>query len=118
MVIVHKDCGIKKFVSLKKMGIEQMVGNFAERLFLGQQNGYKRLNCAQAIAEAFRQEYNFLTEDTVKDFKKMGHGKAPNGECGMLYAAKYIFEKNNLPDKARNLKSISATLPVRQNARS
>lgn len=78
-----------------------MVGNFAERLFLGQQNGYKRLNCAQAIAEAFRQEYNFLTEDTVKDFKKMGHGKAPNGECGMLYAAKYIFEKNNLPDKAQ-----------------
>jgi hypothetical protein len=101
MVIVHKVCGIKKFVSLKKMGIEQMVGNFAERLFLGQQNGYKRLNCAQAIAEAFRQEYNFLTEDTVKGFKKMGHGKAPNGECGMLYAAKYIFEKNNLPDKAQ-----------------
>ena len=80
MVIVHKVCGIKKFVSLKKMGIEQMVGNFAERLFLGQQNGYKHLNCAQAIAEAFRQEYNFLTEDTVKDFKKMGHGKAPNGD--------------------------------------
>jgi hypothetical protein len=83
------------------VGIEQMVGNFAEKLFLGQQTGYKRLNCAQAIAEAFRQEYNFLTEDTVKDFKKMGHGKAPNGECGMLYAAKYIFEKNNRPDKAQ-----------------
>ena len=78
-----------------------MVGNFAEKLFLGQQDGYKRLNCAQAIAETFRQEYNFLTEDTVKDFKKMGHGKAPNGECGMLYAAKYIFEKNNRPDKAQ-----------------
>ena len=83
------------------MEIEQMVGNFAEKLFLGQQNGYKRLNCAQAIAEAFRQEYNFLTEDTIKDFKKMGHGKAPNGECGMLFAAKYIFQKNNHPDKAQ-----------------
>jgi hypothetical protein len=83
------------------VGIEQMVEKFAEKLFLGQQNGYKRLNCAQAIAEAFRQEYSFLTEDTVKDFKKMGHGKAPNGECGMLFAAKYIFEKNNRPDKAQ-----------------
>jgi hypothetical protein len=31
----------------------------------------------------------------------MGHGKAPNGECGMLYAAKYIFEKTGRPDKAR-----------------
>ena len=85
----------------KNEGNEQMVGYFAEKLFLGQQNGYKRLNCAQAIAEAFRQEYDFLTEDTVKDFKKMGHGKAPNGECGMLFAAKYIFEKNNRPDKAK-----------------
>jgi hypothetical protein len=100
------------------VGIEQMVGNFAEKLFLGQQTGYKRLNCAQAIAEAFRQEYNFLTEDTVKDFKKMGHGKAPNGECGMLYAAKYIFEKTIVQTRPRNLKSISASLPVRQNARS
>ena len=77
-----------------------MVANFAEKLFLGQQRGYKRLNCAQAIAEAFREEYSFLTKDTVKAFKKMGYGKAPNGECGMLFAAKYIFEKNGQPDKA------------------
>jgi hypothetical protein len=77
-----------------------MVGNFAKKLFLGQLKGYKRLNCAQAIAEAFRQEYDFLTEDTVKAFKKMGYGKAPNGECGMLFAAKYIFEKSGNLDKA------------------
>jgi len=78
-----------------------MVGNFAKKLFLGQQQGYKRLNCAQAVAEAFRQEYDFLNEDTVKAFKKMGHGKAPDGECGMLYAAKYIFKKNGRIDKAK-----------------
>ena len=74
---------------------------FAKKLFLGQQEGYKKINCAQAIAEAFREEYGFITEETVKTFKKMGHGKAPNGECGMLYAAKYIFNKNGQPDKAR-----------------
>jgi hypothetical protein len=28
----------------------------------------------------------------------MGHGKAPNGECGMLYAAKYSY---NRTDKAQ-----------------
>ena len=78
-----------------------MVEEFAKKLFLGQQKGYKRLNCAQAIAEAFKEEYGFITKDTVKAFKKMGHGKAPNGECGMLYAAKYIFEKNGQEDKAK-----------------
>lgn len=77
-----------------------MIEEFAKKLFLGQQEGYKKLNCAQAIAEAFRKEYGFLTEETVKIFKKMGHGKAPNGECGMLYAAKYILNENGQPDKA------------------
>ena len=77
-----------------------MVEEFAKKLFLGQQEGYKKLNCAQAIAEAFREEYGFITDKTVKSFKKMGYGKAPNGECGMLYAAKYIFFKNNRSDKA------------------
>ena len=78
-----------------------MIDDFAKNLFLGQQKGYKRLNCAQAIAEAFKNEYGFITDETVKDFKKMGHGKAPNGECGMLFAAKYIFEKNGQPDEAK-----------------
>ncbi|MFC1573976.1 hypothetical protein ACFL30_02210 [Candidatus Latescibacterota bacterium] len=49
-----------------------MLKDFAKKLFMGQQDGYKRLNCAQAIAEAFREEYGFLTEETVKAFKKKG----------------------------------------------
>ncbi len=77
-----------------------MIEEFAKQLFLGQQKGYRKLNCAQAIAEAFRGEYGFITEETVKAFKKKGYGKAPNKECGMLYAAKYIFENNGQPDKA------------------
>ena len=72
-----------------------MIEEFARKLFLGQQEGYKKLNCAQAIAEAFREEYGFITEKTVKTFKKMGHGKAPNGVCGMLYAAKYITNRSS-----------------------
>jgi hypothetical protein len=39
-----------------------MVGNFAEKLFLVQQKGYKRLNCAQAFAEAFRHELGYLDQ--------------------------------------------------------
>ena len=78
-----------------------MIEEFAKKLFLGQQEGYGKLNCAQAIAEAFREEYGFITKETVKAFKKKGYGRAPNGECGMLFAAKYIFKKNGQPDKAK-----------------
>jgi hypothetical protein len=80
-----------------------MAENFAEKLFLGLEEGYFRHNCAQAIAEAFRKKYDFITEETVKDFKKKGYGKAPQGECGMLYAAKYIFEKNGQPEKIEEI---------------
>ncbi len=95
-----------------------MVGNFAEKLFLGQQTGYKRLNCAQAIAEAFRQEYNFLTEDTVKDFKKWATVKHPMASVECFMQPNTYLKKTIVPIKLRNLKSISASLPVRQNARS
>ena len=105
-------------LQLKKVMNKQMVENFAEKLFSGQQRGYKLFNCAQAIAEAFRQEYDFLTEDTVKNFKKMGYGKAPNGECGMLFAAKYKFKKTIVRTRLRNLKGIFTSLPVRPNVRS
>ena len=57
----------------------------------------------QVIAEVFRDKYDFLTEETIESFKKMGHGRAPNGECGTLYAAKYIFEKNGQIDKIKEV---------------
>lgn len=73
----------------------------AKNLFLGKYPGQKRLNCAQAIAFTFKDKYSFITDATIKEFKEMGHGKAPKGDCGMLYAAKYIFENNGQSDKVQ-----------------
>ncbi|MBU1043214.1 MAG: hypothetical protein KJ915_02310 [Candidatus Omnitrophica bacterium] len=78
-----------------------MNSEFAKKLFLGKQPEHKRLNCAQAIAQTFKLKYSFITDQTIKEFKRMGFGKAPKGECGMLYAAKYIFENNQQSDKAQ-----------------
>jgi hypothetical protein len=49
MFILQSDS--KKNLQQKNTGSEKVVGNFAEKLFLGKQNGYKRLNCVRAIAE-------------------------------------------------------------------
>jgi len=70
-------------------------------LFLDKQPGYKRLNCTQAIAQTFKEKYSFITDQTITDFKKRGFGKAPNKECGMFYAAKYIFENNGQLEKVK-----------------
>ena len=75
-----------------------MIEEKIKQHFLGEK-GFKRLNCAQTMAEIFKDKYDFLTDDTVKAFKKMGYGKAPKGECGMLYAAKYILDESGEPDK-------------------
>ncbi len=66
--------------------------------FIGK-NGFKRLNCAQTIAMLFKERFDFITNDTIRDFKKMGHGRAPDGECGMLFAAKYILEKDGFHEE-------------------
>ncbi|MFC1668772.1 C-GCAxxG-C-C family (seleno)protein [Spirochaetota bacterium] len=71
-----------------------MTGVVAKEHFLGE-NKNKRLNCAQAVAMAFKDTLPFITDDTIKQFKKKGFGKAPEGECGMYFAAKYILEKTD-----------------------
>ncbi len=44
----------KRFIILQR--------EFPEKLFLGKQAGYKRLNCAQEIAETFKQKYSFIID--------------------------------------------------------
>ncbi|MBT8342299.1 MAG: hypothetical protein HKP58_15145 [Desulfatitalea sp.] len=72
----------------------------ARNHFLGKK-GHKKLNCAQTIVELFKDRFDFLSDETVKKFKKMGYGKAPEGQCGIVYAAKYIFEKQGRIDDSR-----------------
>jgi hypothetical protein len=56
--------------------------------------GPKKLNCAQAEIAAFREKFD-LDDNAVHLFASFGGGKAPEGECGALCAAKFILSKNH-----------------------
>ena len=65
----------------------------AKVLFLGQ-IGHKKHNCAQAVAAAFK-EHCSITEALIESLGSYGSGKAPDGLCGALHAAKVLFEKHS-----------------------
>lgn len=57
-------------------------------------NGPKKLNCGQAVIAAFREKFD-IDENAVHLFASFGSGRAPEGECGVLYAAKFILNENH-----------------------
>ncbi|WP_027398328.1 C-GCAxxG-C-C family (seleno)protein [Anaerovorax odorimutans] len=67
--------------------------------FLGK-NGHKRMNCAQAVINAFKEKYD-IDDDTVKLFRLYGSGRAPEGICGAYFAARFALEKKN-PEKLKD----------------
>ena len=54
----------------------------------------ERLNCAQAILTAWKDECG-VSEEMIQNFKQFGGGKAPEGTCGALYAAEYLVQKQD-----------------------
>jgi len=56
------------------------------------QGGCQRMNCAQSVISAFKDDFN-IGDDLVEAFQNYGGGRAPNGLCGALYAVKYIMNK-------------------------
>ncbi|MBF0618661.1 MAG: C-GCAxxG-C-C family protein [Candidatus Omnitrophica bacterium] len=57
-------------------------------------SGFKKSNCAEAIAYAFQDKFKLSAEDLSR-FVACGGGRAPGGVCGSLYAAQVILEKNH-----------------------
>ena len=57
---------------------------------------YQRMNCAQSVVSAFKEDFN-IEDEIVDKFSSYGGGNAPGGLCGALYAVKYIIsqQKNN-----------------------
>ena len=61
-----------------------------------------RLNCAEAVAHAFKEKFK-LTDDDLARFGFWGGGKAPEGECGSLHAARVLqakLSKEGAPEQA------------------
>lgn len=68
------------------MSVEKAKAHYTAR------EGHKKLNCGQAVIAAFSQKHA-LSPEVVEIFASYGAGRAPEGECGALYAAKYILQK-------------------------
>ncbi|MCX8129613.1 MAG: C-GCAxxG-C-C family protein [Clostridia bacterium] len=68
----------------------------AKNYYLGQ-NGSNRMNCAQAVICAFKENFN-LKDELIELFRAYGGGNAPDGLCGAFFAAKYILENNKSDD--------------------
>ncbi|MEI8013044.1 MAG: C-GCAxxG-C-C family (seleno)protein [Candidatus Omnitrophota bacterium] len=65
----------------------------ARNHFLGKP-GYRKLNCAQTIAQAFKERFD-ISDDDIDRLGGIGGGRAPEGQCGSLYAARGILEKEH-----------------------
>ena len=70
-----------------------------KELYLGL-NGNKKHNCAQAVIAGFKDKFS-LKDELVATFASHGGGKAPEGCCGALYAARHILKDKGVPEIGR-----------------
>lgn len=52
----------------------------------------ENLNCAQSVLKAFQDEFN-ISEQEIAEYRAWGGGRAENGVCGALFAAKRLFNQ-------------------------
>ncbi|MCE5302153.1 MAG: hypothetical protein LLF97_03470 [Planctomycetaceae bacterium] len=64
-----------------------------------QRQGY---NCAQAVLKAFAARAGF-DEACIGAFSRFGGGRAPDGECGALFAAKSLFRDRAAQQAIENI---------------
>lgn len=53
-------------------------------------DGHEKLNCAQAVLKAFQEKLD-IPENIITSFSAHGGGRAPEGHCGAVFAAEFIF---------------------------
>jgi hypothetical protein len=63
----------------------------AKNYYTGQ-GGCQRMNCAQSVLSAFKDNFS-INDEIFEKFNNFGGGRAPDGLCGALYAVKYIISK-------------------------
>ena len=54
----------------------------------------RRYNCAQAVLKAYAPSVG-LEDACLEQFSHLGSGRAPEGECGALFAAKVILQDHS-----------------------
>ena len=87
----------------------------ARAYYLGKKGPHK-LNCAQWIAETFREQFP-LDEGTMELFSACGGGRAPEGCCGAFYATRCILERyfpRNAAEKMERLRTFAGSLKCRE----
>ena len=87
----------------------------AKAYFLGQ-IGPRRLNCAQAVAETFREKFP-LDEKTTVLLSACGGGMAPDGLCGAFYAAKCLLDlhfPHRAEESMEHLRDVAGSLKCRE----
>lgn len=64
-------------------------------------HGKSRYNCAQAVLKAYAPLVG-LEDACLERFVHFGSGKAPEGECGALFAAKSVFQDHAVKQEIEN----------------
>jgi hypothetical protein len=62
--------------------------------------GRSRLNCAQAVFKAFA-PHTGMSNRRISYYSNAGHGCAPDGECGALFAARRLVGRENYDELER-----------------
>lgn len=57
-------------------------------------DGHRKLNCAQAIMAAFKDRFG-RDDEAILQCLAYGGGRAPEGQCGSLFAAKILLGENH-----------------------
>jgi hypothetical protein len=75
-----------------------MSGKKAKENYLGRL-GARRMNCCESVAYVFQDKIP-LEDEELQSFAGFGGGRAPEGYCGAIYAAKRLLEKSGSPKAA------------------
>lgn len=61
-------------------------------------HGQERYNCAQAVLKGFEDDHN-VPQEKIDEFKAFGGGRAQDGLCGALFAAKMLVNNTEKAEK-------------------
>lgn len=83
------------------MSVEKAKKNYLDR------TGPRKMNCCESVAHAFKDSIP-LPDEELKNFAWFGGGRAPEGYCGAVYAAKRLLEVSGSQNSAKLVEIFTA----------